>query len=730
MLKKFHVVLISLAVFLCGELIVTRMVIAERSKAIEANRYVALEQLATVRARLEGALQANLIAIRQLRTEFTINPNIDEDRFRAISNGLLSPELHIRHIAIGRNYRVEMIHPLEGNEGAVGFDYRSTPEQLASYRSAMSSGEITINGPVELVQGGSALIARVPVFNHERTADVIISQVIEHERLFDDAGLNNHPDLQISLRGLDGSGASGPLIMGDANIWQQDPIRLDVNLPTGNWALAAMPHSGSWLKNNYFYLWVGLAGTIVVLFISGLVAVILANQQRLRQAFQIITQQARFDSLTNLPNRHYFQDLLGDYIANCERREERFALLFIDLDHFKEVNDALGHAAGDELLMVIAQRLKSALRSNDIVARLGGDEFIVVLKNITEPVHAQMQAQKLLKHIHEPVSLQQREVIVNASIGIAIYPHDGKSVNELLKSSDLAMYNAKSLGRGTTSFFDLALTEQAGSHLELHTAILKGLRNNEFFIEYQPIINADSGELHSIEALVRWQHPEHGLLPPNDFIPIAEKSGAIRELGNFVLRQACMDIPKLRAGGIDGRLAVNFSSHQFYDNNAVEVWFGIMEELQVPPSSFTFEITESMLLPDRERQRNLLLEIHKKGVLLTIDDFGTGYSSTSYLQHFPISMLKIDKSFVDGVPENKHQTALLNALIQMASALEIDVVAEGVETLQQVQFLHAHCADLIQGFYFARPMPLANLIAKYGGNDRSIATKKEGGVGH
>lgn len=730
MLKKFYVVLISLAVFLCGELIVARLVIAERSKAIEANRYVALEQLATVRARLEGALQANLIAIRQLRTEFTINPNIDEDRFRAISNGLLSPELHIRHIAIGRNYRLEMIHPLEGNEDAIGFDYRSTSEQLATFRAAMSSGEITLNGPVELVQGGTALIARVPVFNHEHSATVIISQVIEHERLFNDAGLNNHPDLQISLRGLDGTGASGPLIMGDANIWQQDPIQLDVNLPTGNWALAAEPHSGSWLNNNYFYLWIGLAGTIVAIFISGLVAVTLTNQQRLRQAFQIITQQARFDSLTNLPNRHYFQELLGDYIASCERREERFALLFIDLDHFKEVNDALGHAAGDELLMIISHRLKGALRANDIIARLGGDEFIVVLKNITEPVHAQMQAQKLLKHIQEPVSLQHREVIVNASIGIAIYPHDGKSVDELLRSSDLAMYNAKRLGRGITSFFDQALTEQASSHVELHTAILKGLQSNEFFIEYQPIINADSGELHSIEALVRWQHPEHGLLPPNDFIPIAEKSGAIRELGNFVLRQACMDIPKLRAGGIEGRLAVNFSSHQFYDNNAVEVWFGIMDELQIPPSSFTFEITESMLLPDRERQRNLLLEVHKKGVLLTIDDFGSGYSSTSYLQHFPISMLKIDKSFVDGVPENKHQTALLNALIQMASALEIDVVAEGVETLQQVQFLHAHCADLIQGFYFARPMSLAKLIEKYGGNNRIYPAEKEGGVGH
>lgn len=268
------------------------MVIAERSKAIETNRFVALEQLATVRAQLEGTLQANLIAIRQLRTEFTINPTIDEERFRAISIGLLSPELHIRHIAIGRDYRLEMIFPIEGNESAIGFDYRSTPEQLASYRAALNSGEITINGPVALVQGGTALIARVPVFNAEHTTNVIISQVIDHERLFNDAGLNNHPDLQINLRGVDGTGASGESILGDVNIWRQDPIQLQVHLPSGSWALAAIPHSGSWVNNNYLYVWIGLVGTILALFITALVATILTNQRRLRDAFSMITQQA------------------------------------------------------------------------------------------------------------------------------------------------------------------------------------------------------------------------------------------------------------------------------------------------------------------------------------------------------------------------------------------------------------------------------------------------------
>lgn len=713
MSRKLPLALMILVVFLCSELIVARIILSERDKLIEANRYVALEQVATVRARLEGLLQANLIAIRQIRTEFMINPDLDEERFYRISKGLLTPELHIQHLAIGKNYRIEMIYPPAGNESAIGFDYRSNPEQINSLYLALSTGQITLNGPVRLVQGGEALIARVPVFNNERSGEIIISQVIDHQRLFRDAGLYDHPALNISLRGLDGSGRDGGLIFGDKDIWQQDPIHLDVSLPFGSWSLAAVPHSGSWLPTETKMFWQWFTGTLIALIVTGLAALVFINQQRLRSAFTLITRQARYDTLTELPNRHHFQELLASYLDTCARRSEACALLFIDLDHFKEVNDSLGHAAGDELLVIISKRLRTILRKDDIVARLGGDEFVVVLKNIEEPLHAKIQAQKLLKCIHEPVTVRNQDVIVNASIGIALYPSDGLNVDALVKSADLAMYSAKDSGRGMSAFFNQELREQAESHVALHHAIMLGIREQQFFIEYQPVVHAGDGSLHSVEALVRWQHPQHGLLAPKDFIPVAEKSGAIRELGNFVLQQACRDIPMLRAAGITGRVAINFSSHQFYDQSAVSHWFAIMAEHQIAPHSFTFEITESMLLPDRQRQRDLLLAIHAKGVNLTIDDFGTGYSSTSYLQHFPISMLKIDKSFVDGVPEDRHQTGLLTALVHMARALEIDVVAEGVENISQVEFLNKHCADLIQGFYFARPMPLGAIIQRY-----------------
>ncbi|TRW50417.1 EAL domain-containing protein [Aliidiomarina halalkaliphila] len=713
--KRVWIAIISLWVFVICEIVLVRFVMTDRDRQVENKRYLALEQLSTIRARLEGLLQTNLIAIRQLHTELTLEPEISEYRFAALTENLMSQNLHIRHLAIAQDFQIRMIYPLAGNESALGFDYRTRPDQLRTLHEAISNRTITLNGPVALAQGGEALIARVPVFsNNTGELLALISQVIDHESLFSDAGLLSHPELNISLRGLDGTGAQGELITGHYDVWDANPVELTVSLPRGEWKLAAVPLSGDWApadRTGSLYL---IFGTLLALLIAAMTYLLLRNQQRLRQAFGLISNQARFDNLTGLANRHFFEEQLSTYMSACERRDEKFALLFIDLDHFKEVNDALGHSAGDDLLKLVTGRLQASLRRDDIVARLGGDEFVVVLKNLSEPFHAQLQAQKLLKHIREPMNLGNNEVSIGASIGIALFPRDGDSHAELLKAADLAMYAAKDSGRGTSEFFNDELREQASTHLHMHQAILQGIRNNDFLVHYQPVINSKDGSLHSIEALARWKHPTRGLLLPKDFIAIAEKSGAIRELGNFVLNCVCMDIPALQAAGMKGRVAINFSSHQFYDKVAMDHWFQIMQQHQVDPTCFTFEITESMLLPDRERQRDLLLEVNDRGVTLAIDDFGTGYSSASYLKHFPISLLKIDRTFVTGVPDDPHQNALLSALIHMARALNIDVVIEGVETVSQVNFLNMQTANLIQGFYFAKPMPLEQLIERYG----------------
>lgn len=701
MRRKLVIILISLSIFLIGEVILARLIYAEHQRVEETNRYLALEKVSTLRTRIEGLLQANLLAIRQLRTEIQLNPEFDETRLRLISNSIISDSLQIRHVAIGVDYVVQFVHPLEGNEAALGLDYRTTPEQLHSYEQALETNEITINGPVQLTQGGTALIARVPVFT-DGARNIVISQVIDHERLFAQAGVDSTPDLLVSLRGRNGSGIDGPVIVGPTHIWQLDPVTQSINLPSGEWYIAAIPTSGQWRGEQQSTPWWWFFGTLLSLLLALACAYILFNHQRLKRAFRTITQQARFDSLTELPNRHYFLELLESYVATCDRRNEQCALLFIDLDHFKEVNDVLGHAAGDQLLKVIAERLRISMRKDDLVARLSGDEFILVLKNLHDPMHAQIQAEKLLQFIREPITLNNQEVTIDSSIGIAIYPDDGNNADELLKAADLAMYEAKNNGRGMAAFFSAKLRANAEEQVRQHQELTQALNNQEFIVHYQPVIHADNGELTSIEALVRWQHPSAGLLEPEAFIQAAERNGTIRELGNKVLKQVCQDLPHLRAAGLQGRIAVNISSHQFYDQAAVDNWFTIMHEHGVSPSEFIFEITEAMLLPDRDRQRKMLLSIHERGIQLAIDDFGTGYSSANHLRHFPISMLKIDRSFAVGVPEDHAHSNLLAALIHMARALSVDVVVEGIESAQQVEFIRHQCADLIQGYYFAK----------------------------
>lgn len=723
--RKALIVVISACIFIVGEFILARFIHAETRRSEEANRFLVLERLSTIRARIEGLLQTNLLAIRQLRTEIYLNPYYDEERLRLIIDSIISDSLQVRHVAVGVDYVIEFIHPMTGNEAALGFDYRSSPEQLSSYIQALETSEITINGPVLLTQGGEALIARVPVFP-DGEHNIVISQVIDHQLLFQLAGLYDTPELSVSIRGRNGSGAAGPLILGAEEVWQAQPVTQTIQLPSGEWVLAAIPVGTFWQDGQETKILWWVVGTLLSLLLAVLTAIILFNQQKLQLAFRTITRQARFDSLTELPNRHYFLEQLTSYLDSCQRREEQCALLFIDLDHFKEVNDSFGHEAGDRLLKVIAQRLTSSLRKEDIIDRLGGDEFVVVLKNLIEPMHAELQSEKLLTFIREPISIKGNEILIDGSIGIAIYPDDGHSALELLKSADLAMYNAKNNGRGRSSYFSESLREKTEKQLRARKEILTSIHEKHFFLDYQPIINAESGELYSVEVLVRWQHPTEGLLMPDEFIPVAEKNGTIRDLGNYVLQTTCGDLSKIRAAGIEGRLAINISSHQFYDAHALECWFAIIEDHGVSPSDFTFEITESMLMPDRERQRNMLETLHEKGIYLAIDDFGTGYSSTSYLQHFPVSLLKIDRSFVQGVPDNHRQSNLLAALIQMARALSIDVVVEGVESAQQVEFIRHHCADLIQGFYFARPMPLDAFIQRYG--TASAGSKKKGGV--
>jgi len=706
---------VALLLFAGGELLLWRFIQGERQSDADLARFMAVQELATYRARIEGLLNANLVSIRTLRTDIALGPGIDTARFERIVSELLSDDLHTRHVALAPDLVIADVYPRVGNEAAIGVDYRDVEVQFASIRQALAADDVVINGPVELVQGGRALIGRVPVSERDSGRFWgVISVVIDHEKLFRDAGLMDTGRWRIGLRGFDGLGMAGGVIFGEARIWEGEPVTVPVELPAGEWLLAALPESGGWMPSPGAYRRQWAAGSGLSLALSLMFFGVLTSRNRLSHALSTIRHQARFDPLTELPNRRYFVYRLGRGIHRARRETGRLALLFIDLDHFKEINDSLGHDAGDELLQEVSRRITGAVRGTDLVGRFGGDEFVVMLRELEDPVDAERVAAKLLKSLRPLITVAGHGVTIDGSIGIAVYPEDGMTTGDLLKHADLAMYAAKSAGRGTSHFFNDSLRHQAESHLALHNEIKHGLGKDQFEVHYQPIVDASSRHLSCVEALLRWRHPQRGLVSPAQFIPVAERTGVIRELGHFVLGRACRDLQCMQRAGLDVDLSINRSSREFNDRAAIAEWLDVIDRHGVPRGRLIFEITESALMPDRDRQHRLLRRLNAEGIRLSIDDFGQGYSSVTYLKKFPVAQIKIDRAFVKDMEESERQSALVEALAKMARALQLEVVAEGVETASQAERLTALGVDKLQGYHFGRPMPLDDLLGVFG----------------
>ncbi len=706
----FAVLLFALCMF-----VVAHYIHSEQQGDAEMQRFHALQELATLRARIEGHLNANLVAIRTLRAELALEPVVEPERFRRLADEVLTDELHTRHVALAPDLVIQHVQPLAGNEEALGLDYRDNPAQFASIEAALEASDILISGPVELVQGGQALIARVPVYRH-RSDELwgVISQVIDHQSLFADAGLFEMGQWSVAMRGVDGKGVHGDAIVGTDELWTLDPVTVPIDLPVGQWRLAAMPASLSWERPLASYSRHWVLGVLLALTATLLINSLLISHLRLRRAFSTISHQARFDGLSGLPNRQFFTQHLETQVRHCRRQHQRFALMFLDLDHFKEINDSLGHEAGDDLLQSCSQRIVAAVRGDDMVARFGGDEFVILVRELSDPVDAELAADKVLAALEPPFVVAGHEVSIGGSVGIAVYPDDGASASDLLKHADLAMYAAKSAGRGTSYFYNESLRHQSETHLKLHREIQLGLTNGQFEVYYQPMVDAADGSLRAVEALIRWHHPEQGLLNPGDFIAVAERTGVIRELGLRVLQQGCADCRRMLAEGLDIKLSINRSPREFNDRKMVQRWLETLAREELEPERVIVELTESLLMPDRDRQHQLLRDLHEGGVRLSIDDFGTGYSSVTYLRNFPVSQIKIDGAFVAHMLEDDSQYALVEAMVKMAQALGLEVVAEGVETADQARTLAAMGCHLLQGYYFARPMPAAELIERYG----------------
>lgn len=505
--------------------------------------------------------------------------------------------------------------------------------------------------------------------------------------------------------------SSAAIVMGFAIAGMHYSGMQAANFPLGSICRAASKFDSTW-----FAVLIGGAA-IIMLAVTLLTSVLDARLQSktailassLQQANSQLQRIAFLDGLTQLPNRMLLADRLGQAIARSGRDGQVIALLFVDLDGFKTVNDSLGHQAGDQVLKQVAARISAIIRASETVARIGGDEFVVLVEAFKDRAELAMLAQRITGAVSVPISLENDEVLLSASIGIAMYPDDASNESELLARADAAMYNAKASGKNTYCFHDAATTVSAVGVMTELRDLRQAVGRNEFELFYQPKIGLNGTELMGVEALIRWRHPKRGLVPPNNFIPLAERFGLIAQIGSWVINEACRQMRAWLDQGWVIPVAVNVSVQQLRQPELISQISEALTRHNIEPRNLTLELTESGAMDDAPRTLEFLNSIEALGVKIAIDDFGTGYSSLSYLRRFRINELKIDGSFVQDVEHSEDARSIVAAVIQMAHSLNLRVVAEGVETLRQSEFLSSMKCDELQGYLFSRPIPTSEL---------------------
>lgn len=431
-----------------------------------------------------------------------------------------------------------------------------------------------------------------------------------------------------------------------------------------------------------------------------------------RQMAQKMTYLAEHDYLTDLPNRLLLTDRITQAISAAKRRGSKLAILFFDIDHFKRVNDTLGHEVGDQLLKVLSKKLQMCIRASDTLSRQGGDEFVVLLPELTDDAVPAEIAQKILFSIKDPISIANHELFITASIGIAVYPDDGDNVDVLTRHADAAMYHAKNSGRNNYQFFTKEMSARVAAQLTMENSLQKAISNNELLLFYQPKVSIKTGKIIGAEALIRWVHPQWGMMMPDRFIKIAEDSGLIRDIGHWVLREACTQNKKWQDSGLpEIPIAINVSVVELHHAHFTQEVTKVLLQTGLQPYHLELEVTESVAIQSEVTVINDLNKLKEMGVRLSVDDFGTGYSSLSYLKLLPVNTIKIDKSFIRDIQVDANDAAIVTAIIKMSQSLGLTVIAEGVETQAQLEFLQSHDCDEMQGYLFSRPLPADEFAA-------------------
>jgi diguanylate cyclase (GGDEF)-like protein len=437
----------------------------------------------------------------------------------------------------------------------------------------------------------------------------------------------------------------------------------------------------------------------------------LSTEAQLQEHRERLYHLVHHDALTNLPNRMLLQDRLSRMMMKAKRNKTYVAVLFLDLDRFKKINETLGHDVGDKLLLEVGKRLESCVRKSDTVARLGGDEFGVLLDDLRDVKFVAVVARKILQALSKPIMIQDYELYATSSIGISLYPDDGEDEDILLRCADTALYRAKDAGKNNYQYYTPDMNTRAFEFLLMESGLRKALDNNELVVFYQPLLSLEDKKLIGMEALLRWQHPEKGMISPGDFIPLAEETGLIEPIGEWVLRAACTQNKKWQDAGYPPvKVSVNMSGRQFSKKDVTDTIVNILEETGLEPEYLGVEITESVIMQDVKSTISKLKRMHDMGISLSIDDFGTGYSSLSYLKLFPIDNLKIDRSFVFNITSDSTDAAIAASVILLAHSMDLKVVAEGVETEEQLEVLREQGCDYVQGFLFSKPLAAEEFV--------------------
>lgn len=808
----------------------------------ESQRRDVWSELAGIRLKLEAVINRNFAMLRGVVGLVSSDPDLSQRNFSEFAGSLIDLEPLLINIAAAPDMVIRYIYPETGNERALGLNYRNQDAQLGMVELARDSRRMVVAGPLELVQGGRAIIGRAPVFVKTTEHDGerfwgIISAPMDFNGLLDEVGLSaSNLGIKVALRHGSVSAAvqAGSVFFGPESVFATSPVTMPVSLGAIEWEIAAIPSTG-WEQYPPLLRWIKLIGLLLaaalasglylamrqfqerlqisgdlrrnegiltrvgrlaevggweidlrqgreyvsdeVYHLHGLMPVAVASEDQrrwlnyyddtnrllveqrieraritgeaqhfelmvnegepdeawlrhmiepvvengrvvqllgvvqdisaIRRADATIQQQASIDAITGLPNRNLFRDRLQHALQVAERGQRQLAILFIDLDHFKDINDSLGHGVGDALLAELGRRFSREVRSSDTIARLGGDEFTVLLDGALGSHYFSTIAQRLLAAAQLPVQVGDHQVFSSASIGIAFYPEDGQDAEVLLQRADQAMYAAKNSGRNTIRFFTQTMQDEATRRHQLHMLLAKAMTDRALDVYYQPIIDTYQHKVVKCEALLRWTDPALGAVSPAEFVPLAEDTGMIVELGEYVMLKACADINQIRTElGCELSLAFNKSTREFVEESRVHI--SALDKLreQALFPNITVEITESLLMHESTDTVSQLRALREAGVEIAIDDFGTGYSSLSYLRKFPVDILKIDKSFIQEIEKDYESRALVKAIISMAHGLDIDVVAEGVETAGQFQILRDMKCRYVQGYYFSPALAL------------------------